>query len=183
MLEYKNTMLISPKKVKEYGNINLNVEESEIGAAIRIAQDVHLKDAAGRNLIEHVQELVYNKIIGSGSTIDDDVNEPYKVLLDEYLTPALVYRTAVELCTILTLKIRNMGLVKNSDTNVKETQGPDMSYMQEYYGVLYNDALNRIMDYLCENKEAIPEVPDGFCTCSSKPRFSQTGLWLGPHKK
>ena len=95
MLEYKNTMLVSPTKVKEFGNINLNVEESEIGAAIRIAQDVHLKDAAGRNLIEHVQELVYNKIIGSGSTIDDDVNEPYKVLLDEYLTPALVYRTAV----------------------------------------------------------------------------------------
>lgn len=183
MLEYKNTMLVSPKKVKEYGNINLNVDEAEMGAAIRIAQDVHLKDAVGRNLIEHVQELVYNKIQGSGSTIDDDSNEPYKVLLDEYLIPALVYRTAMELCTILTLKVRNMGLVKNSDTNVNATDGPDMSYMQEYYGVLYNDALNRIMDYLCENKGAIPEVPDGFCTCSSKPRFAQTGLWLGPHKK
>lgn len=179
MLEFKNVMLISPTKVKEYGNINLNVDDSEIGAAIRVAQDVHLKDAAGRNLIEHVQELVYNKIKGSGSTIDDEVNEPYKVLLDEYLTPALVYRTAVELCTILTLKIRNLGLIKNSDTNVNATDGPDLSYMQEYYGVLYNDALNRIMDYLCENKGAIAEVPDGFCSCEAKKRFAQNGLWLG----
>lgn len=178
----KNVMLISPTKVKEYGNINLNVNDSEVGAAIRTSQNIYLKDAINRDLIEHVQELVYNKIQGSGSSIDDEVNIAYKTLLEEYLQPALVYRTAFELCTIVTLKLRNMGVVKNDDTNVRQVSFGEMSYLQEYYGVLFNDALNRCVDFLCENKGAFNEIEDGFCTCSSKPRFAQNGLWLGPSK-
>lgn len=175
--DIKNTMLVSPTKIKSWGNININCSEAEMAAAIRIAQNVHLKDAVDRDLVEHLQELVYNKIQGSGETIDD--KDEYKTLLDEYIVPALVYRVAMELCTINTLKIRNMGLVKNSDTNVNTTSAAELSYMTEYYGSLYNDALNRTMDFLCENKNAFPEIGDGFCTCSSKPRFAQTGLWLG----
>lgn len=177
--EIKNTMLVSPQKVKTYGNINLNVDDGQIGAAIRISQNVHLKDAINRDLIERLQQLVYNKIKGNPDTIDDQENEAYKNLLDEFIVPALVYRTAMELCTILTLKIRNAGVIKNNDTNVQATTASDISYMSEYYGGLYNDALNRTVDFLCENKSAFIEVPDGFCTCSSKPRFAQTNIWLG----
>ena len=114
MNEAKNTMLISPQKVKSYGLINLNVNESEVGNAIRIS-----------------------------------------------------------------LKIRNMGVVKNSDTNVQATNAGDVKYMAEYYETFFYDAVNKLMDFLCENKEAYVEVPDGFCTCSSKPRYARTSLWLG----
>ena len=172
-------MLISPQKVKSYGVINLNVNESEVGNAIRISQNIYLQDIIGTDLVEHVQELVYNKVKGTGSSIDDEENEAYKVLLDDYLVPVLVYRTAVELCTLMTLKIRNMGVVKNSDTNVQATSAGDVKYMAEYYETFFYDAVNKLMDFLCENKEAYAEVPDGFCTCSSKPRYARTGLWLG----
>lgn len=177
--DIKNTMLVSPTKVKSYGNININCNDAEMGAAIRTAQNVHLKDALNRDLIEHIQQLVYNKLKGNEDTIDDEANEMYKTFLDEYLEPALVYRTAMELVTITTLKIRGMGLVKNSDSNVNTTSAAEMSYTTEYYGALYNDALNRAVDFLCANKNAFAEIGDGFCTCSSKPRFAQTGLWLG----
>lgn len=177
--EVKKVMLISPNKVKTYGQINLNVDDSKIGAAIRISQDVHLRDVIGQELIEHLQQLVYNKIKGLPDSIDDQGNEQYKALLDEYVTPTLVYRTAVELCTIMTLKIRNMGVVKNNDTNVQSTDAADVKYMSEYYDAYYNDSLNRMMDFLCENKAAFIEVPDGFCTCSRKPRYARTGLYLG----
>lgn len=177
--EISNTMLVSPTKVKSYGNININNNDSEIGAAIRIAQNVYLKDSISRDLVEHLQLLVYNKLTGVEDNIDAEANEAYKVLLDEFISPILVYRTAMELVTINTLKIRNMGLVKNSDTNVQTTSSSDLSYMTEYYGVMFNDALNRCVDFLCENKKAFLEIGDGFCTCSSKPRFAQTNLWLG----
>lgn len=172
-------MLISPQKVKTWGVINLNVNESEIGNAIRISQEIYLRDIVGTDLVEHVQRLVYNKIQGLPDTIDDEANEAYKVLLDDYLTPVLVYRTAVELCTLMTLKIRNMGVVKNNDTNVQATSAGDVKYMSEYYSTFFNDKVNRLMDFLCGNKEAFEEVPEGFCTCSSKPRYARTGLWLG----
>ena len=173
-------MLISPQKVKTYGVINLNVNESEIGNAIRISQTIYLQDIVGKDLVEHVQQLVYDKVKGiTGDTIDDEQNVAYKTLLDDYLVPVLVYRTAVELCTILTLKIRNMGVVKNNDSNVQTTTAADVTSMSEYYETFYYDAVNKLMDFLCENKEAYVEVPDGFCTCSSKPRYARTGLWLG----
>lgn len=179
MTDYKNVMLISPQKVKSYGVINLNVNESEVGNAIRISQNIYLQDIIGTDLVEHMQELVYNKVKGTGSSIDDEENEAYKVLLDDYLAPVLVYRTAVELCTLMTLKIRNMGVVKNSDTNVQATSAGDMKYMSEYYETFFYDAVNKLMDFLCENKEAYEEVPDGFCTCQRKPRYARTGLYLG----
>lgn len=179
MTDFRNVMLISPQKVKSWGVINLNVNESEIGNAIRISQEIYLRDIVGTDLVERVQRLVYNKIQGLPDTIDDEANEAYKVLLDDYLTPVLVYRTAVELCTLMTLKIRNMGVVKNNDTNVQATSAGDVKYMSEYYSTFFNDKVNRLMDFLCENKEAFEEVPEGFCTCSSKPRYARTGLYLG----
>jgi len=179
MTDFKTVMLISPQKVKTYGVINLNVNENEVGNAIRISQNIYLRDIIGGDLLEHVQELVYNKIKGLTPSIDDEENEAYKVLCDDYLVPVLVYRTAVELCTLLTLKIRNMGVVKNSDTNVQSTSAGDVKYMAEYYETFYYDAVNRLMDFLCENKDAFVEIEDGFCTCSSKPRYGRTGLWLG----
>lgn len=177
--EIKNIMLISPNKVKGYEVINLNVSDSQIGNAIRISQNIYLKDNINRDLIERLQQLVYNKINNQPDTIDDEQNVAYKALLDDFITPALVYRTAMELVTITTLKIRGMGLVKNSDTNVQTTTSADVKYMSEYYDTMYNDALNRCTDFLCENKEAFIELPDGFCTCSSKPRYARTGLYLG----
>lgn len=177
--EWKNCMLISPKTIKEYGNINLNCDDGEIGAAIRIAQNIYLTDAINRTLIEHLQVLVYNKIKELPDNIDSPENEPYKILLQDYITPALVYRTAVELCVILTLKVRNMGIIKNSDTNVDKTDAPDLSFLKEYYETFWDDSLNRLADFLCINKEAYVEIPDGYCTCSSKPLYGRTGLWLG----
>ena len=174
MNETKNVMLISPQKVKTYGVINLNVNESEIGNAIRISQNIYLQDIIGTDLVEHMQELVYNKM-KSGETIDDQ----YQVLLDEYLTPVLVYRTAVELCTIMTLKIRNAGVVKNNDTNVQTTTAADVESMAEYYETFFYDYVNKMMTFLCENKEAFSELPDGFCTCERKPKYARTGLYLG----
>lgn len=179
MTDFRNVMLISPQKVKTWGVINLNVNESEIGNAIRISQEIYLRDIVGTDLVERVQRLVYNKIQGLPDTIDDEANEAYKVLLDDYLTPVLVYRVAVELCTLMTLKIRNMGVVKNNDTNVQATSAGDVKHMREYYSTFFNDKVNRLMDFLCGNKEAFEEVPEGFCTCSSKPRYARTGLWLG----
>ena len=179
MTEIKKVMLISPNKVKTYGTINLNVNDSEIGNAIRISQDVYLKDVFGAELIERLQELVYNKIKGLPDSIDDEANEAYKALLDEYLTPVLVYRTAVELCTILTLKIRNMGVVKNSDTNVQASSPAEVSSMGEYYETFFYDYVNKTWDFLCQNKEAFVELPDGFCSCKKKPLYGRTGLFLG----
>lgn len=180
MDKYKNTLLISPTTMKKYGVINLNLDDTMLGNAIRISQNVYLRDVIGDDLIDHLQDLVYNKIQGlDGDKIDDEGMIAYKTLLDDYITPVLVYRSAMEAATIATLKIRNMGLVKNTDANVNQTTSSDLDSIREYYGTFFNDAINRMMDFLCENKKAFVEIGDGFCTCSRKPLYGRTNLWLG----
>ena len=173
-------MLISPAGVKSYGDINVNVDEVQTGAAIRIAQNVYLVDILGRDLVEHLQQLVFNKISGeSEDTIDSEGNEAYKTLLDEFVRPVLAYRTVVELCIKTSLKIRNMGVVKNQDTKVNPTDWTDYSRLRDYYETFFVDAVNKMMDFLCQNKTAFMELPDGFCTCERKPLYGRTKLWLG----
>lgn len=178
MTEYKNTMLISPKRVKESGDLNLNVDEAMIGASIRTAQQVYMVDVVGSDLVEKLQQLVYNKISGVNDNIDSEENIAYKTLLDEYMTPALISKTVVDIALRISLKIRNMGVVQNSDMNVNRASIDDIKYLQNYEETMYNHYLNRMAEFLCDNKEAIPENSFN-CGCKPKTKFANTNLWLG----
>ena len=177
--QYKSTMLVSPTRVKESGELNINVEDRQIGAAIRVAQNIYIRDVIGKDLLEKLQELVYNKIQGSGTTIDDE--PAYKTFLDEYLQDAIVYKTIIELCIRISLQIRNMGVIQNYDTNVQASSLDDIKYLQNYLETLYNDKLNRIVEFLCANKEAIPEGAFVCDSCKPITKYANTNLYLG-HK-
>lgn len=178
-MEYKRTMLISPNKVKESGKLNINVDDRKIAASIRTAQNVYLVDVIGSELVEKLQLLVYNKIEGlSGDTIDSPENIAYKTLLDEYVTEALQEKTVIDLCIRISYKVRNMGVVKNSDTNVNASDIDDIKYIQNYMETEYNHTLNRMAEFLCQNKAAFPECKFD-CDCSHTPKYANVNLWLG----
>ena len=178
MTEYKNVMLIAPDEVKNQSELNYNVDDTAIGASIRVSQNIYLRDIIGGALLEKMQELVYNAIIGSGSTIDDEENIAYKTLLDDYVSTFLIYKVASEICSRLTLKIRNMGVVKNSDTNINPADLGDLNYLKQTYETYTNDAANRMTEFICKNKAAYPES-DFVCGCGDGPKYGNTGLWLG----
>lgn len=182
MTDYKNVMLVSPDEVKADGMINYNVDDEIIGSSIRIAQNIYLKDAIGDALVEKIQSLVYNSIIDTDNAIDDEDNVQYQVLLDDYIVPALTYRTAVEICSRISLKIRNAGVVKNSEMNVQPVDMSELIYLRDTNDTLWNDALNRMVEFICQNKESYPES-DFVCGCNNTTKFARTGLWLGPNKK
>lgn len=178
MTAYMNTMLVSPKVVKESGQLNLNCDDAMIGASIRTAQNVYLQDVLGKELVEKLQELVYNKITNRPNTINDADNIAYKTLLDDYVVDALVYKTVIDLCIRSSYKVRNMGVVKNSDTNVLASDIDDIKHLQNYIETMYNHCLNRMEEFLCENKEAIPES-NRDCGCKQKKKYANVNLWLG----
>lgn len=179
MKDYLNTMLISPKRVKESGELNLNVDDGAIGTSIRTAQGVYLVDVLGKDLVEKVQELVYAKVQGaSGGTIDTEENIPYKTLLTEYITPVLISQTIIDIALRNSLKIRNMGVVQNSDTNVNAATLSEIHSLQNYQETMLNHHLNRMVEFICENKAAFPEA-DFVCGCKPTRKYANTNLWLG----
>lgn len=178
MQEYKNVMLISPDEIKAQGDLNYNVTDDVIGASIRVCQNIYLRDVIGTAFLDKIQELVWNGIEGSGSSISDNENVAYKTLLDDYIIPVLTYKVSSEICTRISLKIRNMGVIKNSDTNVNPAQQSEIEYLKDTYDTYYNDALNRMTEFICQNEAAYPES-DFICGCGKSPKYARTGLWLG----
>lgn len=175
----KDIMLISPDAIKAQGDINYNVDDSVIGGAIRTSQNIYLRDVIGGALLEKIQELVKNKIEGqSANTIDSEENVAYKTLLDEYIQPLLAYKVAAELCSRLSYKIRNFGVVKDGSININPADMSEILYTRDTMEVFFNDACNRIMEFICANKEAYPEA-DAKCGCGESPKFARGGLWLG----
>ena len=178
MSDYKKVMLISPDDVKSTGNINYNVDDEVIGAAIRTAQNIYLTDVLSSELVEKLQQLVFNSIQGVNDNIEDAQNANYKAFLDDYVKEALSYKATAEICVRISLKIRNMGVVQNTDTNVNSVGLDDIKYLRDTFNGYWDSSVNKMYEYLKKNKNAFPE----FIGCNNiniKSKFGNTGLWLG----
>lgn len=180
MSEYKKVMLISPDDVKSTGNINYNVDDEVIGAAIRTAQNIYLTDVLSSELVEKLQQLIFNSIEEVEDNIEDAQNAYYKTLLDDYIKDALSYKATAEICVRISLKIRNMGVVQNSDTNVNAVGLDDIKYLRDTFNGYWESSVNKMYKYLKKNKKAFPEFIG--CGCDKiniKAKFGNTGLFLG----
>lgn len=186
MREWRNVMLISPSEIKGKENVNYNVSDDTIGYSIRTAQELYLQEIIGTALYHKLQELVYNAVAGKPDTIDDAENVDYAMLLDEFISPYLAAATTVELLMPLSMKIRNIGVSQNSDTNINATSVNDIKYMLNYYNVRVAMYATRISHYLCENKSVFPElITDGCCGQDALigTEFQPTSLYLGTKRR
>lgn len=180
MNEYKKVMLISPDAVKASGNINYNVDDEVIGSAIRTAQNIYLNDVLCPELVEKIQLLVWNAIQDGEDSIEDAQNAHYKALLEDYIKEAMSYKVTAEICVKIALKIRNMGVVQNADTNVNPVGLEDIKYLRDTYNGYWESSVNKMYSYLKKNRELFPEFVG--CGCDKinvKAKYGNTGLWLG----
>ena len=174
----KNIMLISPNAVKARGDIDLNYDDQFLGSAIRTAQEVFLTDFIGKECVDALTDLVGRKINGQEDNIDSENRVAYKALLEDYLTPLLTYQVLLGTALRTSLKIRNLGVVRNSDTNSQYANLDDVKYLIDEYRTGVNAWQNRTVDFICANKGAIPECKID-CGCGPKTKYANTGLWLG----
>lgn len=166
-MDIKDIMLTAPNAVKASTYVTNDVSDEIIGASIRESQEIHLQSIIGSNLLFRLKQLVYNAMKGEIDNIDEPENEAYKVLLDEYVEPYLVVKTQALICLPISYKIRNMGVVTNSDTNVAQN-GMDAAYaMQRRFNVQASEYATRLSMFLCTNKADYPELSEGPCGCSA----------------
>ena len=169
-MEIKDIMLTSPKAVKAGSYITNEVSEEMIGNSIREAQEIHLQSIIGSNLLLRLKTLVYNEMQGYIDSIDEAENADYKKLLDEYVEPYLIAKTQAGICIPITFKVRNMGVVYNSDTNVNNG-GLDTAYAaQRRFNVLADQRATLLSMFLCTNRKDYPELDEGGCGCGAYVR-------------
>lgn len=183
MKEWNKVLLIGAGEVKNVTIINSNVGDEYIGYAIRDTQNVDLQGIIGTSLLEKIKELVYNKIKGIENDIDDDLNIAYNDLLEEFIKPYLIHQSVVNILIPIAYKMRNMGVVKTSDSNISNADMDEIKYLMQYYDNQASFFETRLSKYLCTHKDAFPELEMNDEAWMSKPligkNFATTDLWLG----
>ena len=188
MNNFRNTLLISVKELKSNGTLfSNNVDDGYLNSTIITCQEVYLEQVTGTALYHKLQELVYNQITGQEDGIYAPGNEAYKDLLEEMVKPYLKARATVDVMYPIAYKIRNAGVMRNSDTNLQPADMNDIKYLEKQYNTYTSEYEQRLSKYLCENKELFPElaadIPSYFDSPSlGKDYANECGLWLGSKK-
>ena len=188
MNNFRNTLLISVKELKSNGTLfSNNVDDGYLNSTIITCQEVYLEQVTGTALYHKLQELVYNQITGQEDGIYAPGNEAYKDLLEEMVKPYLKARATVDVMYPIAYKIRNAGVMRNSDTNLQPADMNDIKYLEKQYLTYVAEYEQRLSKYLCDNKELFPELEADVPAYFDKPSLgkdyaNECGLWLGSKK-
>ena len=156
----RKTMLISVNEIKSNTLISQNVDDSYIATTIMTAQEIYLSKIIGTSLYYSLQTLVYNQIKNTTPSIYDDEHKLYNELLQELVKPLLKYRVSVDLLYNISFKIRNAGVVRNSDTNVSYAPLDEIKYLEKQFLSYYDSYCDKISRYLSANCMSFPELSE-----------------------
>ena len=179
MREIYNVLLISPNTIKNSNMLDSNIDDSMVSSVIYIAQNIYLKDVIGDKLVTKLQTLVYNAINNIEDNINDDNNTVFKAFLDVYLKDVITYKVLSDLVVMNTLKIKNAGVVTTSDTNMSVVSLNDIKYMRDNFETYFNSAVNRMIEFIKQNKDTFKDYTHIGCECEDKNKYGNTKLWLG----
>ena len=186
--ETRKTRLISVNEIKSNTLISQNVDDSYIATTIMTAQEIYLSKMIGTALYHSLQTLVYNQIKNATPSIYDDEHKLYNELLQELIKPLLKYRVSVDLLYNVSFKIRNAGVVRNSDTNVSYAALDEIKYLEKQFLSYYDSYCDKISRYLSANRISFPELSEQTPCYYDQPMLDKDfansgGLFLGSSDK
>jgi len=162
-----NTFLISEVKLREYTDIDNNVDTALIKNAIRESQDIKLQSVIGT--------LLYEKIMNLVDTEDIDLPEysDYKKLLDNYIQDYLLYAAYWYALDAIYLRSRNNGLIQpnggeNSDAadrSLYNLKRQSVQNKMEFYA-------GKLTEYIIEENTLFPELNDSNKLYEQNPDYS-----------
>lgn len=161
-----DTLLISWAKVKQYTDINNNLDAELIKNNIREAQDIELQRVIGTVLYDKMLDLVQT------NDIDDSANASYKTLLDDYIQDMLLYASYYYILESAFIRTRNDGLLipQGGDNTIAtdratyEMRRKSVRNKFEYY----SDRLSR---YINEKQGTYPELSDNDFLYQQQPDY------------
>ena len=145
------TLIISEEKLREFTDINDNLDSKLLMNAVREAQDIYLQRLTGTSLYEYIlNQIDANTLSGN-----------YKDLVDNFIQPYLIYASYWESLDAIYTRPRNNGLLQpTGGENSEKADGTwynrkrqMVENKMEYYG-------ERLTNYLIQNESQFPQLND-----------------------
>jgi hypothetical protein len=133
-------LLISEIKLKNFTNINKNVDMDVLKAEVQVAQDIDLQTILGSKFYH---ELL-SKVSATGNTFTVDE----KILVDEYIQPFLINTSYFQAIPHLMYRTLNRGIQEGNNEFGSPVQIETMKYLRSLQKQRADFYLQRLMDYL-----------------------------------
>ena len=151
-MNYNDVILISEDYIKSTTNISDNIAGDYLLPSIKLAQDIDLESTIGTQLLEKIQELIYN------NDISNKDSEMYKLLLDKYIQPYLAYATIQHLTPTVAYKLANQGIIRTDDEKSYNITSNEVDKVADYYSHIANTFKKRLQLFLIANYNEFPEL-------------------------
>ena len=128
-----------------------NVDTDKFIQFVKISQQINIQNYLGTEL--------YNKfttIIGNGD-IDTNPYVNYKMLLNEYIQPMLIWYAQVDYIPFAAYQIKNGGVYKHSSENAETVSKTEVDYLVEKARTYADWYSRRFIDYMAFNQQLFPE--------------------------
>jgi len=170
----KNILFISVDTIKDRTGLHFNVDPKLVFPDILFAQDAYILPVLGTALYNKLQTGVECKDL----TCDEEI------LLDEYITPCLVYQVMSELPMALSFQFYNKGVVRKTGEGQTEPSASELTDVANRYQARAEFYRQRLMKYLKEqsSQNKFPEYNNpgtGVDTIVPDSETYTTQVWLG----
>lgn len=149
---YNNVLLVSEDYIKSNTPISNNLEDKYLLPSIAYMQKSQLEETIGSKLLRKLQELV------GENTIDDEGNEHYKNLLDNYIMDYLSYLVIADVTVSTSFKISNFGLNRTEDEKIYSASYSEVNQIKNYLLDKANYCRYRLQRYLIANYANFTEL-------------------------
>ena len=147
-----DVLLISEDYIKSITNVSDNIAGDYLLPSIKLAQDIDLESTIGTQLLEKIQELIYN------NDISNQENSMYKLLLDNYVQPYLAYCTIKHIVPTVAYKLVNQGIVRTDDEKSYNITSNEVDKTADYYNHLSNFYKKRLQMFLISKYNSFTEL-------------------------
>jgi len=144
-------LLITRDDLVRLTALNGNTDTDKFIQFIKIAQDIHIENYLGTQLLTKLKDLVLS------GDIDDPQFSDYKDLLELYVKPMLIYWSMVEYLPFAAYTIANKGVYKHSSENAENVDKNEVDFLLEKERQIAQHYTERFISYMSFNQDLFPE--------------------------
>jgi hypothetical protein len=142
----QKALLIGRKELVRYTPLSGNIDTDKIIQYIEIAQDIHLQELLGTDLLEKLQaDIIASSLSGRYAEVA------------ELCKPVLSHYSFMEFLPFAQYIIGNKGLFKHTSENATEASSNEVVAMKEKSRDTAQFYAKRLIDYLCAHSNELPE--------------------------
>ena len=140
-------LLISRNDIVKFTAPNGNIDTDNFIQWIKVAQDIHIQNYLGTNLLEKIKTDIINNTL---------VN-PYLSLLTTYVKPMLIHWAMVEYLPFSAYTIANKGVFKHTSENATSVEKNEVDFLVEKERMIAQNYTERFITYINFNNTLFPE--------------------------